>query len=189
VLDATLTATQIGGVRPGAGVWATALALLLAPVAGSLAAVAGSVERDEVDLSELRAAPPIAACGVLAAGLAVPAFGLPLRTAPDYAEAGLWSNFEVGSWGLVAAAVSVVTAALLAPWSRPSRAAGLLLGAAAVLAVRLAEIPLTAGRTGSAAAAAGTWFCLACLAVLLAGALLAWREQRSAPSTLRAGRS
>jgi len=185
VLDAALTATQFGGVRAGVGVWATALALLLAPAAGCVAAVAGSVERDEVDLSELHAVPPVAACGLIAAGLAVPAFGLPLRTAPGYAEAGLWSNFEVGSWGLLAAVLAVVAAAMLAPWSRPSRAVGLLLGAATVLAVHLARLPLTGGRAGSAATvAAGTLVGLACLVVLLAGALLAWREHRLAPSTV-----
>jgi hypothetical protein len=184
-LDAALTATQISGVRAGAGVWATGVALLVAPAAGCLAAVAGSVERDEVDLSELRATPWAAGTGVLAAVLAVPAFGLPLLSAPDYAEAGLWSTFQVASWGRLAAALAVIAAALLAPWSRPPRAAALLLGAVAVLAVRLAQLPLTGGRAGAdAEIAAGFWFGLGCAAVLLAGALLAWRGHRPAPSTL-----
>jgi hypothetical protein len=134
-----------------------------------------------VDLSELRTAPPVTITGVLAAALAVPAFGLPLLSAPDYAEAGLWSGFEVASWGRLAAAVAVITAALLAPRSRPLHAAGLLLGAAAVVAVHLAQVPLTGGRAGAGAtAAAGAWFGLACLATLLVAALLAWRTRRSA---------
>ena len=188
-LDAALTATQISGVGAGAGVWSTAVALLAAPAAGCVAAIAGSVERDDVDLSELRAAPTVAAVSVLAAALAVPAFWLPLRAAPGYAEAGLWSNFQVASWGLLAAASAVLAAALVAPWSRPPRAVALLLGAAAVLAVRLAQLPLTGGRAGPAATvAAGTWFTLACLVALLVAALLAGRGWRPAPSTLRAGR-
>lgn len=182
VLDAALTATQIAGVRGSAGVWAAGVALLLAPGAASVAAVAGSVERDEVDLSELHQTRSVTVAGVLAAVLALPAFGLPLRTAPDYAEAGLWSNFGVASWGLLAAAVAVVAAGLLAPWSRPSRAAGLLLGAAAVVAVHLSRLPLMGGRTATGATvAAGTWFALACLVVLVTGALLAWRAQRPVP--------
>lgn len=178
VLDAALTAVQIPGVRAGLGVWAAGLALLAALAAGCAAAVAGGVERDEVDLSQVHAARPPIAAGVSAAVLALPAFGLPLLTAPDYAPAGLWSNFQVGSWGLVAALAAVVTAALLAPSSRPSRAVGLLLGALAVVALRLAELPLTGERAGPAAGtSAGTWFSLACALALLTGAVLAWRRR------------
>jgi len=189
VLDAALTATQIGGVRAGLGVWAAALALLAAPAAGCAAVIAGGVERDEVDLSDVRASPVASAVGGLAAVLAVPAFGLPLLTAEGYAQAGLWSNFQVASWGLVVALVAVVVASMLAPWSRPSRAAGLLLGAAAVVGLHLAELPLTGGRAGAGAtAAAGTWFSLACAVVLLAAAAVAWRQRRPArPGTGQAG--
>lgn len=173
-LDAALTAIPLAGVGAGAGLWATALALLAATAAASVAAVAGGVERDEADLTELRAAPPVAAAGVLAAALTVPAFGLPLRAAPGYAEPGLWSDFQLASWGLLAAAATVAVAALLAPWSRPSRAVALLLGAAAVVAVRLAQLPLSSGRAGpGATVAGGAWFGLACLGALLAAALLA----------------
>jgi hypothetical protein len=117
--------------------------------------------------------------GGLAAVLAVPAFGVPLVTSPDYLPAGLWSRFSVASWGLLAAAATVIVAGLLAPRSRPARAVALLVGAAAVVAVQLSAVPLLGGRGEAAASiAAGTWFALACGLALLGGAFVAGRRDR-----------
>jgi hypothetical protein len=177
-LDLALTATQLAGVRAGFGVWPTALALMLAPAAGAVAALAGSVERDDVDLTERRADRPVLVAGGLAAALAVPGFGLPLVTAAGYVPAGLWSRFGVASWGLVAGATVVVAAGLLAPWSRPARAVGLLLGAAAVVAVHLSALPLIGGRgEEQASVAAGTWFASASGLALLVAAVVAGQRQ------------
>lgn len=181
-LDLTLTATQVDGVHIGFGVWPAALALLLAPAAGAAAAVAGSVEREEDDLTDLAERPQdraLQVAGWLAAALAVPAFGLPLVSSAVYQPAGLWSRFAVASWGLLAAAAVVAGAGLLAPRSRPSRALGLLLGAAAVVAVHVSAVPLVGGRGETpVTVAAGTWFALACGLALLAGAAVAAGHDR-----------
>jgi hypothetical protein len=182
VLDAALTAVQIPGVHADVGVWAAGFALLAAMAAGCAAALAGGVERDEVDLGELQPSAVAVAVGAATVPPALGAFGLPLLTAPDYAPPGLWSNFQVASWGLVVGLAAVVAAALLAPFSRPSRAVGLTIGALAVLGLHLAEVPVTGGRAGSqASVAAGTWFGLVCALALLAGAAFAlWRSGRPA---------
>lgn len=193
VLDAALTLTQITGVRAGLGLWAVTVVLLAAPAVGVLTLLAGGAERDEADLGEIIPGRARLAVGAVAAMLAVPAFGLPLRTGSDRVPPGLWSHFGVASWGLLVAAAAVAVAALLAPYSRPPRAVALLLGAAAVLALHLAQVPLATARVGDSLGA-GVWFGLACLAALLAGAGLAWRaashtgRTRPRASTLRSGR-
>ena len=182
VLDAALTATQIVGVRAGAGLWAVTVALLAACAVGVLTLLAGLAERDEADLSELNPGRVPLAVGTTTVVLAVAAFGLPLQTAPDYVPAGLWFHFGAASWGLLAAAAVVCAAALLAPRSRPERAVGSLLGAAAVMVLHLAQVPLAGGRAGAGAdVGPGVWFGLACLATLLAGAGLAWHARVRAP--------
>jgi hypothetical protein len=180
VLDTALTITQVAGVRAGVGLWAVTVALLIAPAIGLLTLLAGVAERDETDLSTLTASRASLVTGVLAALLAVPAFGLPLQTSPDYAPPGLWSHFGAASWGLLVAVVVVAATALLAPNSRPRRAVASLLGAAAVVALHLAQLPLAGGRAGAdATVGAGLWFGLACLGTLLVGAALAWRAREA----------
>ena len=170
-VDTTLAATQITGVGVGLGSWATVVAVVAALVAACSAGVAGGVERDEVDLTEVR--PKFTAAAPIAAGLllAVGAFGLPVLRAPDYVEPGLWSHFQVESWGLLIALVGVLGAAVLATVSRPNRGAALLTGAAGVLLVRALEYPLTSARAAGATAGPGEWLALAAAAALLAGAI------------------
>jgi hypothetical protein len=172
-LDTALTATQIPGVTVGIGAWATGLAILAAVAAACCAGLAGGVERDDVDLTELSRQPTVLVPAAVAAVLAVGAFGLPVLQADGFTPPGLWSDFRFASWGLVCCLVAVVAAALLAPVCRPQRAAGLLLGAAGVVLVRALSLPLNHSITPGAGAGLGMVFALACIVVLLVAAVMA----------------
>ncbi len=187
VLETVLTAGVIADVGFGAGAWAAAGAVPAAATAGLIAALAGGVERDDVDLVELAARGvdrPVLLAGTLAALLAVPAFALPVATGPDYRAVAIAPGSGLAAWGLVTALVVVVLASLVAARCRPVRAAALLAGAGLVVVVRLAELPLVAGRIEGASAAAGTWSSLACLVVLAAGAVVALRPTRGLPTRM-----
>ena len=182
-LDADLTATAATvGVHLGVGVWFAAIAMVVAAVAAGLAALAGAVERDDVDLTErgtnLAVIVPAAAAVLLAIG----AFGLPAVRAPGFVAPGIWSEFRLASWGLLLALVVVIVVAVLAPGSRPAQAVSLLLGAIALVGIHLLELPLTGARAAQATAGQGTWLSLACAAALVAAAIAA-TVRRSAPAT------
>ncbi|RCW46666.1 hypothetical protein DFQ14_1012 [Halopolyspora algeriensis] len=166
-LDTVLTAAQATGAHAGIGAWATGFAVLLAVAAALVAAVAGGVERDEADLTELSLHRAVGRLSVPAALLALGAFGLPVVTAPDYTPPGVFTGFSTTSWGLVVALVSVLVAVVLAPLCRPARAAALPAGAAVVVLVRVLELPLTAGRAEGSGPGPGLWCGLACLVILL----------------------
>lgn len=168
-LDAVLTATQIGAVQAGPGVWFTVLSVLLGTAAAITAALAGAVEREEAGVAKSQAPLPLLACVLLGALFAVGAFALPVLRAPDFAAVGLF-DLRVGSWGLIATLLAVLAAAGLSLVARPPRAAALLLGAALVIAVRVLEYPLTSGRVAGAAPAAGLWLAAASAVALLIGA-------------------
>ena len=169
-LDAAFGGTGIDGVTLGPAAWFTGLALITAAVAAVCAALAGGVERDDVDLTSVTSQPSVLVPSALGALLAVGAFVLPVVRAAGYDEAGIVTNFQVTSWGLLVALVTVIIAGIVAPRSRTARAAGLLLGAAAVLLVRVLEFPLTSGRIANSSAGLGLWFALASLVVLLIAA-------------------
>lgn len=105
-----------------------------------------------------------------AALLAVAAFGTPSVTAPEYVEPGLWSDVGAPTWGLAAAVLVVVGACVLAARSRPIRAVALLAGAACVVGLRAATLPLVGGEIDGSSAGPGLWFSLAAL-VALAGSV------------------
>ncbi|HEV2779924.1 MAG TPA: hypothetical protein VGX25_11055 [Actinophytocola sp.] len=173
-LDAALTGAGISpAVRVGAGVWSTALAITVALAAAACAGIAGSAERDDVDLTERRTNAMVVAPAAAAVLFAVGAFALPAVRAPGFVAPDIWSNFRLTSWGLVLGLVVVVAAAVLAPRSRPARAASLLLGAAAVVGVHLLELPLTGDRAPDASAGPGTLLSVACVATLLIAAFVA----------------
>lgn len=173
-LDAVVTATTTSGaIRAGSGTWWTIVAIVVALASAITAAVAGGMERDDVDLTE-RTTNSILMAPVAAAVLfAVGAFGLPSMRATDFVGPGIWSNFRLASWGLVLAMIAVIVAALLAPRSRPSKAAALLLGAAGVVGVHALEMPLTAARAADTSIGAGTWLSLACIAAFVISAFVA----------------
>lgn len=178
VLETVLTAAEIADVGLGAGAWAAVVAIPVAAAAGVIAALGGAVERDDVDLTELIARGadrPVLVIGMVAAALAVPAFGLPVATGADYRAAAIAPGSGLAAWGLATAMAAVVVAALVAARCRPVRAAALLAGAGLVVMVRLAELPLVAARIEGSAAAAGTWSCLACLILLAAAMVVAVR--------------
>ncbi|MFC0544448.1 hypothetical protein [Kutzneria chonburiensis] len=172
--DAVLSATGVitSKATPGAGVWFGALAVLLALVAVVIATLAGALEREDVDLSELAARPVLGWVAGLAALLAVGAFGFPAVTGPDYESAGLWT-FRIASVGSVVALLAVIVAAALAARSRPVRGAALLFGAALVAVVRALEFVFTGGRVVGSVPSLGTWLAVACAVVLVAGGVLA----------------
>jgi hypothetical protein len=171
--DTALTANQIDGVRIGPGVWASGLAMLAAVVGGCCAALAGGVERDDVDISQIDRRLLVLVPGAVAALLAIGAFGLPVLTAAGYTAPGIWSHFTFASWGLVLALVVVAASALLAGACRPRRAVALLFGGVGVLLVRVLAWPLHRAMVPGASAGAGFYLALGCLGVLLLAAGLA----------------
>jgi hypothetical protein len=179
-LDADLTATAAStGVHLGIGIWFTGLAMIFAAIAAGLAALAGAVERDDVDLTERGTNLAVIIPAVAAVLLAIGAFALPAVRAPDFVPPGIWTEFRVASWGLLLALIVVIVVAVLAPESRPAQAASLLLGAAALVGVHLLEFPLTGARAANATAGPGTWLSLACAAALIVAAIAALVSRRS----------
>ncbi|HEX3782348.1 MAG TPA: hypothetical protein VHX38_22005 [Pseudonocardiaceae bacterium] len=172
-LDAAFGGVGIAGVGLGPASWFTGFAILAGCVAAICAALAGGVERDDVDLTSVSTEPIVLVPSVLAAVLAIGAFGLPILRAAGYTEAGIVSNFQVTSWGLLVALVTVIIVGIVAPRCRPARAAALLLGTAAVLLVRLLELPLTRDRVAQSSAGAGTWLSAASLVLFLLAAVAA----------------
>lgn len=173
-LDAALTGAGVSPlVRIGAGVWFAGAAIAIAVAAAACAGIAGSAERDDVDLTDRGVNLMVVVPAVAAALFAVGAFGLPAVKAPGFVAPGIWTDFRLASWGLVLGLAVVIAATVLAPRSRPARAASLLLGAAAVVGVHLLEFPLTGDRAPQATAGQGTWLSLACVVVLLIAALVA----------------
>jgi len=174
-VDTAMTATQIDGVRLGIGTWATGLAMLGALAAACTAGLAGGVERDDVDLTELSWRPQVLVPAAAAAALAIGTFGLPVLQANGFTPPGLWSDFRFASWGLVFSLVAVLAAALLAPICRPARAVGLLLGAAGLVLVRLLSLPLDRSTVPGTGAGPGMLFAVACLiALLVAAGMAGW---------------
>jgi hypothetical protein len=192
VLDTVLTAAEIADVGPGPGAWATLFAVPVAAVAGGCCALAGAVERDDVDVYALAARPadrPLLLAVGLVAALAVPAFALPVATGPGYRAGAIDPASGLTAWGLVTGLVAVVLAAAVAPRCRPVRGAALLVGAGLVVAVRLAELPLVAARLDGMAAAPGTWASLACLVVLVAAVVVTLRPGAGERSPVPRGRA
>ncbi|NYI82655.1 hypothetical protein [Saccharopolyspora hordei] len=177
VLDAVFTAVQAAGAQARLGAWAAGVAVLFAVAAAIVAAVAGAVERDEVDLTEIAMRKPVLVPALASLVLGAAAFSLPVVTAPDYTAPGVFTEFGTTSWGLLTALAGVVAAAVLAPMCRPPRAAALLCGAAAVVGVRVLEYPLTAERLPGTTPGTGLWFGVAGVVVLLVSAIAAGRTR------------
>ncbi|WP_436492301.1 hypothetical protein [Actinokineospora sp. HUAS TT18] len=173
-LDAAFTATGVSqDIAVGPGVWFGVLAVALALAAGATAALAGVVERDDVDLTRRQVNLGLAAPLAVAALLAIGAFGLPVIKAPGLVAAGVWSNFRLTSWGLLSGLLLVLAAVVIAAMSRPPRAGALLLGAAGVVAVHALDYPLTADRAAASVPGPGLWLSVGCVAALLVSALVA----------------
>ncbi len=173
-LEAAATATGTShAIQSGAGVVWTVLALLVSAAAGLVAAVAGGIEREDVDLTERTTNTILAAPAAGAVLFAIGAFALPTMRAETFVAPGLVSNFRLASWGLWLALIAVILVAAAATRSRPSRAAARLFGAAAVVGVHVLEYPMTGARAEDASIAAGTWLSLACIAALIISAFVA----------------
>jgi hypothetical protein len=153
-------------------VWAV-FAVLFAIAAAVFAGVAGGIEREELDLADRSTNTMLAAPVAAAALFAIGAFGLPTMRANDFVAPGIWENFRLASWGLLLAVLTVIVAAVVATRSRPSRAAVLLFGAAAVVGVHALEMPLTEARAEGSATGPGSWLSLACIAALVISAFVA----------------
>lgn len=180
VLSTAITASEatgLGGLggaisyHLGAGAVFTAIALGLAGLTGLAAVITGVVERDDTGTEGARSAALIPA-GITAV-LAIAAFGTPVFTAQDYATPGLWSDFDTPSWGLLAALLVVLGTLGLSVRSRPGAAAAGLAGAAVLLALRVAEIPLVSILFYAAKPGAGFWLGLAATAAAVTTAVIA----------------
>lgn len=184
VLDTAITATGVPGtLSAGPGVLWTWLAMLAALVTACCSAVTGVVERENAEATAVEGAitraglnmlTPLAATGILA----IAAFGMPVIVAPDYVEPGLWSDLGTPSWGLLAGVITVLGALVLAPTSRPARAAAMLVGVALVLALRAATLPLSQGHIDGAGAGPGLWLALAGVVSALVAAAIAVADAR-----------
>jgi len=174
-LDAAFTGAGISTtVHIGAGVWFAAAAMLVAAAAAISAAIAGSAERDDVDLTERTTHLPVALPAGAAILFSIGAFGFPMITAPDFVAPGIWSDFRLASWGLLIAMVVVIAAGVLAAVARPRRATALLLGAAAVVGVHALELPMTSDRAQDATAGSGTWLAIVAFVAFLIAAVVAF---------------
>ena len=170
VLGAGVAAGQTGGVLvPGPGVLWTVLAMVLAAGTACLSAVAGMVEREDVQTGAAGGRPRVVV--VVGGVLAAAGFALPMAGAADYAGPGLVVNTVTASWGLLVGLVAVLAAVVLAPQCRPTRAAALLAGAACLLGLRAAEWPLTALRVGGLEPGPGWWFAVAATVTLAVAAV------------------
>ncbi len=189
-LDAAFTGTALLGtafdipfvtgateVRVGAATWFTVVAIVLAGFAAVAAVVAGGAERDDVDLTERTLHTRIAIPAGAAVLFAVGAFAAPMITAPGFTAPGIFTDFRLASGGLLIGLAVVAGAAAVAAFSRPVRAAALLLGGAAVVGVHLLELPMTGDRAEGATAGQGTWLALACLVALVAAAVTAMTDR------------
>ncbi len=181
-----LTAESIGS---GPGVLWAWLAMVGAVVTACCSVVAGLVEREDLDEDDdvsgaasgvsgvgLRMLTPLTAAAVLS----VAAFATPMVTAPEYVETGLWSDAGPPTWGLVVAVLTVTGACALAVRSRPARAAALLAGAACVVGLRAATVPLVGGEIEGSSAGLGLWFSLAATVALVGCATIAVLGHRRA---------
>lgn len=177
------------GFSAGPGVTWTFIALVLAAVAALAAVITGVVERDVSDddnaeldtgLDGTRAGGNVLTPLVAAAVLAIAAFGTPVFTAPGYTAPGLWSDFGAASWGLLGALAVVLGLYALVPRSRPVAAASALAGAALVLGLRAAELPLVGSEYDGSSAGIGFWLALAGAVVTLVTAGMAVAGARRA---------
>jgi hypothetical protein len=190
VLDVAVAANELGATyAAGQGVLWTVLAMVGAAVMACCSAIAGMVEREDAENSEdaeglsggraSRIAPTVITPLVATVVLAVAAFGTPVISAPEFVPAGLWSEFGTPSWGLLAAALTVLGAAALVPSSRAARAVALLVGVACLLVLRAAELPLAGSAIDGAVAGSGLWLAIAgaLAALLTAGLVLTGRRE------------
>ncbi len=168
------------GYSAGPGVVWTFVALALAAVAGLAAVITGVVERDDsaetaddTGIDGSRANGNVLTPVVAAAVLAIAAFGTPVFTAPGYTAPGLWSDFGAASWGLLGALAVVLGLYALVVRSRPVAAASALAGAALVLGLRAAELPLVGSEYEGASAGIGFWLALGAAVVSLVAAGMA----------------
>ncbi|QWF79552.1 hypothetical protein [Amycolatopsis sp. CA-230715] len=179
VFGTARSASEIGGLSDGSGVVWTWLALVFAVVTACCSVVSGMVERDVIDGDERRTGPDVLAPLAAAAMLAVVGAGLPPIDSAGYRAPGLWANFGTESWGVLLIVLAIVGACALVPRSRPSRAAALLVGAAAVTSVRLVELPALSDGVPDATASTGWWLTLASTVALLVAAVLAVARKQS----------
>lgn len=180
-LDTVFAAAQGAGANAGAGAWEEGFAAALATLAGVAAALAGAVERDDVDLTEVVVRRGSAVPSLVVFPLAVAGFATPVLAAPGFTAPGLFAEFQVTSWGLVLGLAAVIAAIVLAPLCRPERAAALLCGAALTVLMRVLELPLTAARAAGSGPGMGLWWSLGCLVALVAGVVVNLRGRDRAP--------
>ncbi|HWD06656.1 MAG TPA: hypothetical protein VG674_29870 [Amycolatopsis sp.] len=171
VSDATGIAGLAGPISYdlGAGAVFTVIALGLAGLTALAAVVTGVVERDDEGTDGPR--PRVLVPAVVAAVLAIAAFGSPVFTAPDYTTPGLWSDFDTPSWGLLTAVLVVLGALALSARSRPAAAAAALAGSALLPALNASQLFLVdvPGRTP----ALGFWLSAAAVVVTATAAGIA----------------
>ncbi|ATE57350.1 hypothetical protein [Actinosynnema pretiosum] len=178
VTSGSALAVSLGRIEPGAGAWLTAVSVVLAAVTAVLAVLAGAAERDETEEEPPAETPlPLVGALVTAGLLAVGAFALPVVEAPELTPIPLL-DLRLGSWGLLLALATVLSALAVAAKARALAGAALLGGVALVLLTRVLEYPLTSARAEEAAPAPGLWLAAAATAAALAAAVASTARNR-----------
>lgn len=162
VSASVVTAAEVPGVGIGIGVLVMWLATGASIGVGLLSGLAGSAEREEIDVSEEPATNKLVAIvGGLGALAVVVGLALPLYTGVDtrgdeFVSATL-ADYDRGLqwWGPALLAVVAVVAVAVASRSRAARSAAVLAGFVVVMIVYLLGWPLTSARVDDAAPGAG----------------------------------
>ncbi len=180
VAQTALSAVQLPGVRLGVGSILVTCAAVAAAGAGVLAAIAGAVERDDIDTSEPHDPPQqILIVGAAAAVATVLGYALPLYRGSDGTAAALGRlPWGWDAWGQVLSVVAIVVAVLVAMGARPARGAALLAGAAVVAALHVLAWPLSAGRLTDPVVASGAAPAILAVVLLAVSAALVGRRDR-----------
>ncbi len=166
VLDATVEGQQVSDVGVGPGSILISIGVLAAASTGLLTWIAGSAEREDIDLSaEVDVDRRLLVAGSVAATVSVVALGVPLYSGPNASATSFALPWGWDAWGQALFGVVVVMTVIVAARSRPARAAALVVGAAAGMGIYLASWPLTIGRIAGASVDFGVP--IATLAVLL----------------------
>lgn len=152
VAQAAVSGTRIPGVGFGLGTVVTVLGVLAAVATGLVVWCAGSAERDDVDRSaEPTVQRTASILGVAAAVAAALALALPLYVGPEFDATSFALPWGFDTWAQALLAAGIVVVATVAPRSRPTRGAAMLIGAAAASAVYLLGWPLTIDRIADGA--------------------------------------
>lgn len=177
LLHATVEGQQVSDVGVGPGSILISIGVFAAASTGLLTWIAGSSEREDIDLSaESETDRRLLVAGAVAAAMSVVALGVPLYTGPNASATSFALPWGWDAWGQALFGIVVVATVIVAARSRPARAAALLVGAAIGMGIYLAGWPLTIGRIAGASVGFGVPMATMAVLLLASTAFLAVRR-------------